>query len=584
MGMHALDRFLPTPRLVEVDSVDLALAPERAWDLLRNGDLARSPLVRALFSIRTLGKPEAIHISDLVSTPEKPGFAVLADEPPRAVVVGAIGKVWRRDIPFVHLAPDAFASFAEPDFVKVAWSIDVAPLLDDECRVTIEVRVDATDERAWKKFRRYFRVIGVGSHFIRRSLLASLAREYGTPDSKRNERPLPGDEWLHDALAQSTDVVEIAAPPEAVWPWIVQLGCQRGGFYSWDLLDNGGARSAREIHPELQRLAVGDVIPATPKGDDGFEVLAIDPERSIVLGGLFDPDAKKQLAFTSDRPKHYWHVTWSFVLEPLEGLRTRLHARARVAHPSSGNFHALWMAPVHRFMQRAELRHLAARIEGRSARDDWRDVLEGTAGAGVMLAAFFTPMLRHARSHWGLPSDVARRTYPGDGAVPEPRWAWTHGVEIDTPSEDVWPWIAQIGADRAGFYSYQWLENLAGCELRNAESLHFDWRHRAGDELRLHPKGPPMKIALASGRWLLATAPGVSWLFHVEPLGLHRCRLVSRFRCAIEGFAMGPAIMEPVGFAMDRKMLLGIKSRAEQRARTLSRAQDRPDRPRGARA
>ncbi|HEX7185645.1 MAG TPA: hypothetical protein VF756_27720, partial [Thermoanaerobaculia bacterium] len=127
-------------------------------------------------------------MADLVSSPEHPGFQILVDEPPHEVAVGAIGKVWHLEIPFVHLAnAEAFSAFTEAGFVKVAWAIRLSPLGESDTRVTLELRVDATDDRSWKKFRRYFRIIGPGSHFIRRSLLAQLVRELGTPERKGDE-------------------------------------------------------------------------------------------------------------------------------------------------------------------------------------------------------------------------------------------------------------------------------------------------------------------------------------------------------------------------------------------------------------
>jgi len=215
--------------------------------------------------------------------------------------------------------------------------------------------------------------------------------------------------------------------------------------------------------------------------------------------------------------------------------------------------------------------------------DTWRDVLSGAGGAGVVAAALLTPFLRPARNHWGLSPADADATYPGDDLVPEPRWQWTHGTEVDAPAEQVWPWVAQIGADRAGFYSYQWLENLPGCDLRNAESVHPEWALEVGDDLMLHPDMPPLVVVEVSpGRSLVtrgAPAAGtdlehgtwadVTWLFVVEPLGPDRCRVISRYRCATSDdvatrLQMGSTFLEPIGFAMDRKMLLGIKARAEQ--------------------
>jgi hypothetical protein len=233
-------------------------------------------------------------------------------------------------------------------------------------------------------------------------------------------------------------------------------------------------------------------------------------------------------------------------------------------------------------MEIAQLRHLAARVEGRLPKSDWRDVLEGLSGAAIMAAAFCTPFLRDERNHWGVTADEASRRRPGDDLVPRPLWCWTHGVEVDAPPEDIWPWVAQIGAKKAGFYSYQALENLVGCGIRNAEAVHPEWGVKVGDALELHPQLPaPRVVSLECGRYFVAHAPmdesarnagrpwtTMSWLFSVEPSGVDRCRVISRFRadCSediLTSLTFGPTLLEPIGFAMDRRMLLGIKERAE---------------------
>lgn len=227
------------------------------------------------------------------------------------------------------------------------------------------------------------------------------------------------------------------------------------------------------------------------------------------------------------------------------------------------------------------LRHLEQRVEAHRP----RDVAAGLGGAGVMLAALATPFLRGERRHWGLDAPTAARAHPGDELVSEPRWSWTHGVEILVPAAQVWPWVAQMGADRAGFYSYQWLENLVGCEVRNAETIHPEWQATVGDALVLHPDpraprlaitevlpehhlvayGAPDEQARALGKpWSAA-----SWLFLVEATGENRSRLISRYRIACSEdwatrLAFGPILLEPIGFAMDRRMLLGVKERAER--------------------
>jgi hypothetical protein len=596
--MSALDQVLPTPRLIEIDEVDLAVSPERAWQLLRHADMAKLPLARALFSLRTLPgqllgrqrEPLAFRIDDLQSSPEHPGFQVLVDQPGREFVVGAIGKVWQFDIPFRHVAnSDEFLAFVEPGFVKVAWAIRLSARGEKDTHVVFELRVDATDDESWEKFRAYFRLIGRPSRFIRRSLLASLAREHGTPESRANDRPLPGDDLLPDATMQFTHGITMAAAPEAIWPWLVQMGCRRAGFYSIDALDNAGRPSAREIHPELQELRLGDVLPSTPDGEDGFEVLRVEVNRVLVLGTLYDADRAEQLPFGSSRPDRFWQVTWSFILEPLNPTHTRLHVRARAASPASGQLHATWMKLVHGFMEEAQLRHLAARVEGRLGPDSARDVVAGAGGAAIMAAALLTPFLRFARNRWGVDEATATRAHPGDELVDSPRWSWTHGIEIDAPAAAVWPWVAQIGADRAGFYSYQWLENLAGCQLRNAEAIHPEWAIRKGGLLLLHPDMPALRVAdIMPGKWFVAHAPldenarvagkpwaAVSWLFFLESLDNGRCRMISRYRCACSDdlrtrLQLGATFVEPIGFAMDRRMLKGIKERAERATRQKS--------------
>jgi len=597
--MSSLDKLIPTPRLVEIHSVELDAPPSAVWQHLRHADLADSLFVRALFAVRTLPSRLGAHpperstilrIDDLRSTSERPGFQLLAEEPERCLTVGAIGQVWQLDIPFRHVDNvECYATFTEPGWVKVAWEIRVAAHGKNSSYLEFEVRVDVTDDASWTKFSRYWRLIGPGSHFIRQVLLAGLKRRFGSPDAREEERALPGDALLPDAAAQATHGITIHAPREAIWPWLVQMGCHRGGFYAVDLLDNGGVASAREIHPDLQELVVGQVLPATPESAEGFEVLAIDPARTLILGGLYDVQGGRLLPFSSARPKNYWHVTWTFVLEELDAKSTRLHVRARAALSPSERFHAAWIRPIHALMQASQLHNLAARAEGRLRRDTLTDIGDGLQGAAIMALAFATPFQRTARNHWGLSAEEAAKPRPGDERIPEPLWSWTHGIEIDALPERVWPWVAQIGADRAGFYSYQWLENLAGCKLTNAESLHAGWAHRIGDSLVLHPKIPAIPVVdIEPNRHLVAFAPAdeaaraerrpwaaASWAFVLEPIGGERCRLVSRFRAAcspdlVSRLAQGPTLLEPIGFAMDRRMLLGIRERV-LRARTEAR-------------
>jgi hypothetical protein len=588
--MTALDRLIPNPRLVDIHRVDLAAPAEQVWHRVRHAALPHSPTTRALFALRTVIDREdaakgssGLRLDDMESSVERPGFRILVDDSPREIAVGAIGQVWRLRIPFVHVGDaQAFHAFSTPGYVKVAWAIRVSPLGPTGSHLELEVRVSATDDASWRKFTRYFRLIGPASRFIRRSLLGALAREFGRPSGSDEARILPGDNRLPDARAQMTHRIDIAATAETIWPWLVQMGGRRAGFYSIDALDNGGARSAREIHPEWQDLAVGDVLPSTPRQAAGFEVLAVDPPRTLLLGGLFDPVSMRQLAFSSARPERFWHMTWAFVLEPLGARSTRVTVRVRGAFSRRERARALGMHLIHPIMETAQLRHLAARAEGRQRRDDWRDISEGVVGVARMAFSLATPFLRGRRARWGAEPESATQALPGDDLVAAPRWSWTHGIEIDAPPSAVWPWVAQVGADRGGFYSYQWLENLAGCRLRNAETIHPEWALNAGQALVLHPDAPPFPVAVDRGRYLIAHAPApsdakangrpwveASWLFLIEPSGSGRSRFVSRYRVAYSDdlrtrLSFGPALIEPIGSEMDRRMLLGVKARVER--------------------
>ena len=230
-----------------------------------------------------------------------------------------------------------------------------------------------------------------------------------------------------------------------------------------------------------------------------------------------------------------------------------------------------------------------------------RDLVEAGPGIGVMVAALATPWRRGQRSRWGTGAVEAGRVYPGDDLVARPSWQWTHSIEVDAPPDAVWPWVAQVGADRGGFYSYAALENLVGCRITNADRIHPEWAVGPDSELLIHPKAPPLPVAaMEPGAWFVAHGgppPGtdpadgrwvdVSWLFLVEPTGDgSRSRVVSRYRCATSSdratrLQFGPALVEPISFAMDRRMLFGIRHRAEQATwsgpgpRGASRTRDR---------
>jgi hypothetical protein len=165
---------------------------------------------------------------------------------------------------------------------------------------------------------------------------------------------LPGDELIQAPIASLTHAITIHRPAADVWPWLAQMGATRGGWYSYDTIDNSGYPSAHRVIPELQHLTVGMVFPALPAISDGFILLDFEPHRHLLLGWRTPTGAPV--------------VTWAFVLREMEGGSTRLITRARGSQDYS--FHSMpgWLSRrlipfVHFVMQRRQLLGIAARAE-----------------------------------------------------------------------------------------------------------------------------------------------------------------------------------------------------------------------------
>ncbi|MEU0246877.1 hypothetical protein ABZ192_21595 [Streptomyces sp. NPDC006235] len=159
--------------------------------------------------------------------------------------------------------------------------------------------------------------------------------------------------------------VTIEAPPSQVWPWLVQMGCDRAGWYSWDRLDNGGVASARRIHPEWQQISMGDHLASTPSGSTWFEVTALEPGRFFALRAPFDLRGRP-FDTKGPRPRLYTDSLWAFLLDEVHGGRSRLvvsgYAAAKPGLLAAiGNF-LLW-EPAHWFMQTRQFANLKIRAQ-----------------------------------------------------------------------------------------------------------------------------------------------------------------------------------------------------------------------------
>lgn len=190
-------------------------------------------------------------------------------------------------------------------------------------------------------------------------------------------------------------------------------------------------------------------------------------------------------------------------------------------------------------------------------------------------------VLRPKHLRWGTSEYESTEPLPGDDLVPEANSA-THAITIYAPPEDVWPWIAQIGRDKAGFYSYSFLENLVGCDLHNADEIHPEWQGvHEGDSVMFHPKFPGVPVrSLQEGKHLVLGAEldgpnASSWAFVIRDWGNGTTRLIVRLRTKPHkgaGLAADLFFLEPAHFVMERKMMLTVKRLAERRAKPAKAA------------
>jgi hypothetical protein len=197
-------------------------------------------------------------------------------------------------------------------------------------------------------------LIGVYASVVRPRLLHSGA----IPEEVQG--PYPGADLVPGSTRGSTMAVTINAPPRQVWPWLVQMGHDRAGWYSWDRLDNFGLPSADRVHPEWQRISVGDRIVSAPNGKNWFEVAAVEPPRFLALRACFDLHGR-QIPSGGLRPPAYSDSVWCFLLKGLPDDRTRLIVSVYASgRPRAVNALAslIFWEPAHWIMQKRQFTNL----------------------------------------------------------------------------------------------------------------------------------------------------------------------------------------------------------------------------------
>jgi hypothetical protein len=202
-----------------------------------------------------------------------------------------------------------------------------------------------------------------------------------------------------------------------------------------------------------------------------------------------------------------------------------------------------------------------------------------SVAAGAVLAAglgslAYPLFFRRWCLTWGARPDEVSRKLPGDELLAVAGIVSTRAITVEAPPAAIWPWLVQMGSGRGGVYTYDWIENLLGLNMHSAREILPQFQDlKTGDELPLGPGRPAMRVAVcdpehtltfqfADGNWV--------WIFALFAED-GETRLISRNRIAVAGAPparlFNMLVMEPGSLIMERKMLLGIKQRAEDLAR-----------------
>lgn len=208
-------------------------------------------------------------------------------------------------------------------------------------------------------------VLRIGLTILLAPVLRPHYSRWGAAPGETTET-MPGDEYVPEPKSRLTMAITVNAGPEKVWPWLAQLGCGRGGWYSYDLLDNGGVPSAERIMPEQQHIAVGDEIAAVPGGGMSFPVSIVEPNRLLVLGGTLDTATQRNVPPGQPLPEKYFGGAQIYRLVPLNKGRTRLIFRNRMTWNRSRMLNLIYrgiVEPITYNMGRKMLLNIKRRAE-----------------------------------------------------------------------------------------------------------------------------------------------------------------------------------------------------------------------------
>jgi hypothetical protein len=213
-------------------------------------------------------------------------------------------------------------------------------------------------------------------------------------------------------------------------------------------------------------------------------------------------------------------------------------------------------------------------------RDRMKRPAAAAGAAAIGSAAAYVLAVRPWQLRWGATDEERDATLAGDDLIPTPDLMATRAITVHAAAAQVWPWIAQLGQGRGGFYSYDALENLVGCHIHSADRVVPEWQDlKVGDQVKLHPEvglgvavvEPGRALVLRGGVPMGAVPPpyDTTWAFVLRERPEGTTRLLVRERYVYTQ-RWAPFLVEPVAvvaFVMSQRMLRGIRDRAERAGR-----------------
>jgi hypothetical protein len=195
-------------------------------------------------------------------------------------------------------------------------------------------------------------------------------------------------------------------------------------------------------------------------------------------------------------------------------------------------------------------------------------------GLGSLAVAAYAFVIRPWMLHWGSTVEERARPLPGDEVEPNATYVTTRAVTIKAPAQAIWPWLVQMGQDRAGFYTHNWVERVLQSGIPDTSVIRPEWQHlEVGDLMRTNrdiggkPMGWPV-AAIEPGRALVVTSksmPAGSYAFVIEATGAGTSRLIVRDRARWKWseWPFAALVYEPLHAYMETGLISGVRRRAE---------------------